>query len=84
MRKMGSEILDKIDLNNLNLNRVRKRRSFDFWKNLLEFLKSEPDKREVLFKIWEILDTYQAFGSETNSNYSLESLALVLKENGFS
>jgi hypothetical protein len=79
---MESDILNKIDLNNLNLNQVRKRRSFEFWKNLLEFLKSQPDKKEVLFKIWEILDSYRAFKSKTNSNYSLESLAVVLKSDG--
>ena len=60
--------------------KIRKRKSYQFWKELKEFLELNPPISDVLMKFYAILDKRQAFKSETNAFYNAESLELLLKE----
>jgi len=62
--------------------KVRTRQSYSLFGDLYDFLKTEPDIREILWKFYSVLDAKRSFGSETHSNYAAESLKLLLKDKG--
>ena len=62
--------------------KVRTRQSYSLFGDLYDFLKTEPDVREILWKFYSVLDAKRSFGSETHSNYAAESLILLLKDKG--
>lgn len=62
---------------------IRKRTSYTFWKPIVEQIanKFPPNKRnEMLQKMWNQMDERCFFGSFTQANYDLESLALCTKD----
>lgn len=62
---------------------IRKRTSYMFWKPIVEKVsnKFSPNKRnEILQKMWNQMDSRCFFGSFTQANYDLESLALCTKD----
>lgn len=61
-------------------NRIRKRGSYVEFDNFLSFLNTRPSKKKVLYKLHEIIDGRRAYGSQTNSDYALESLRLLIKD----
>jgi hypothetical protein len=68
--------------NKQRLQKIRNRGSYAQWKILYNFIKKNPkDSFKILNKIHETLDGYHAYGSETNSFYSLESLKQFKKDN---
>jgi len=62
-------------------NDVRTRSTYKFWKDLLDFLNTNPTKADILRKIHAIIDERRGFASETNSRFSKESLELVIRDN---
>jgi hypothetical protein len=62
---------------------IRKRTSYTFWQPIVEQVanKFPPNKRnEMLQKMWNQMDDRHFFGSFTQANYDLESLALCTKD----
>ena len=62
---------------------IRKRTSYTFWQPIVEQIanKFPPNKRnEILQKMWDQMDKRSFFGSYTQANYDLESLALCTKD----
>jgi len=62
---------------------IRKRTSYTFWQPIVEQIgnKFPPNKRnEILQKMWNQMDSRHFFGSFTQANYDLESLALCTKD----
>lgn len=62
---------------------IRKRISYTFWKPIVEQIanKFSINKRnEMLQKMWNQMDDRHFFGSFTQANYDLESLALCTKD----
>jgi len=59
---------------------IRHRGSYREWKGISEFLDTKPSKAEILKRMHQLLDDHSAYGSMTQSNYSRESLELVLEE----
>jgi len=67
----------------MNEDRIRKRQSYEFWKNLYEYFKKRYGTKDInltLQKIHKVLDEHRAYGSETNSYYNKESLSQILKD----
>jgi len=55
--------------------RIRKRKSYAMWEELHDFIdKNRDDTVAILERIFKLLDRKGAFGTETNSLYSYESL----------
>lgn len=59
---------------------IEKRASYGLFKELSEFLDTNPSKKEILIKFYEIIDKKRGFKSETNSYYAWESLNYLLNE----
>ena len=55
-------------------NLIRKRQSYLFFENWYKFLINKPTIKEILVKIYHILDSKSTFGSQTNANAAYESL----------
>jgi len=73
--------LQKIDKQeDRKAQKIRTRQSYSLFSYLYDFLKTEPDIREILWKFYNILDAKRSFGSETHSNYAAESLELLVKD----
>ena len=64
----------------MDKQRIRKRASYRMFKELLDFLNTEPSKADILKEIWKLLDGRFAFGSEKNSDAACESLELLLSD----
>lgn len=64
----------------MNEERIRKRQSYADWLRVLKFLNQNPKPSTILKKIHEIIDDRKGYGSERNSFYSRESLALLIKD----
>jgi len=62
---------------------VRKRSSYKEWKSIIEFLKTEPTIPELMRKIDELYDMKRAYRYNWVSEKSLESLELLLKDEGY-
>jgi len=60
--------------------RIRKRRSYRYFKKLYKWLKTNPTPEEVLWKVYEILDRSHAFGSVQNAMYARESIELIVQD----
>jgi len=67
---------------------IRNRVSYEFWnrnyKRMMKIQDNQEVTAKVLLKIWEIIDSKQAFGSGMHAMYSLESLRQVFKDQGLS
>ena len=63
--------------------KIRKRKSYYKWKLFYEFLETNPNKAEIINKVWEILNDSRAFRSRANSIYSLESFHLLFQDKNF-
>lgn len=61
-----------------DIKRIKGRRSFARWKELRALIENGAPVAEILLKMHLTIDTYRGYGSRTNSDYSLESLNLVL------
>lgn len=62
---------------------IRKRKSYTFWQPIVEQIgnKFSPNKRnKMLQNMWNQMDKRCFFGSFTQANYDLESLALCTKD----
>lgn len=59
---------------------IKKRASYKFWKEILSYIQSNRNLEDIAFKIYSLLDERRTFGSRANSECSLESLKLALKE----
>ncbi len=64
------------------LERIRNRRSYAFFEELLRVLKSSPTPARVLRWVWPELDLRHSFGSYANAQYALESMEQVLRDDG--
>ena len=60
--------------------RIRKRLTYRFFKELYEWLKTNPPPEEILWRLFKILDDRRVFGSATNAKYARESIELILSE----
>ena len=63
------------------VQRIRNRSSYLLFKQLYDFLKTNPDMTKILRKFYEILDAKRSFGSRRNAGYAVESLEWVIKDN---
>ena len=59
------------------LDRIRKRKSYKFFGELLQLIRSGRDPIKILHEIHGILDHARSFGSETRSAYAKESINLL-------
>ena len=62
-----------------DIKRILNRNSFGFWKCMKLFIDDGATAEDILVKIHLIIDDYRGYHSQTNSNYSLESLNLVMR-----
>ena len=65
-----------------NLQRIRKRASYILFEELHDFLNRKPAVEDILRKFHDVLDAKRAFGSRQNAACAVESLDLVLRDNG--
>jgi IS1 family transposase len=63
------------------LQRVRNRRSYKYFSEVLEWLKTKHKPIEILHKIHSIIDDYRGFHSETNSIWAKQSINLIEIDN---
>jgi len=63
-----------------NKERIRQRRSYRTFEQLLRFLNRRPSKRSMLRRLYKELDGAYAFGSCRNSVYAHESVELLIKD----
>lgn len=61
-------------------DKIRNRQSYKLFKEWFEFLKANPTESAILKKLFYLLNSRCAFGSETNANYAWESLELLIKD----
>jgi len=63
-----------------DIERIRKRKSYKSFSEIYEWLqtKPEPKPKEILVKIYNLLDSYRAFGSGANSISAQESVNQVI------
>jgi len=59
---------------------IRLRRSYRLWKELLDFLETNPSNKRILQKFHEILDRKSAYRSATKSKSAAESLDLLITD----
>ena len=62
------------------IQRIRARDSYLLFKEVYDFLKTEPGIRDILKKFYDILNARHSFGSQTNAASAAESLEQVLKD----
>ena len=62
--------------------RIRERQSYRYWKGVSAQVRQLRTPKEVIEYVFAKLDDNQAFGSQTNSDYNRQALALVEKEEG--
>lgn len=60
--------------------RMRNRKSYQFYKEFLEFLNTNPTKSEILRKVHVFVDVRNGYGSATNSWYAKESIEQLIKD----
>lgn len=60
--------------------RIRNRKSYQFYKQFLEFLNENPTKSEILRKVHVIVDTHSGYCTTTNSGYAKESIEQLIKD----
>jgi len=64
------------------LERIRNRRSYAYFRELIQWLMTGPSVEEVARDIYRTLDEKHAFGSMANAEYAEESLELALRDMG--
>lgn len=64
------------------VNRIRKRKSYKYWKKIAKTLSDCKNTRKRLLVIYHFLDGMKAFGSYTMACYALESLNQVIEDEG--
>ena len=57
---------------------VRRRKSYGFWKEFLDWADHPRTKEEIAFKFHEILDDKRAYGYASQAHKSAESLRQVI------
>lgn len=62
------------------MRKIRNWSSYAMWKELMEFLKTNPSKGAILERIHNLLDERRTYGSATNAWYSKRALDQVVKE----
>jgi hypothetical protein len=62
--------------------RIRSRKSYQTFRNMLDFLETNPTHEEILYKVCELMDEYRAFRSAQASGYARESIGLLVRERG--
>ena len=62
-----------------NEDKIRKRKSYMEFKDILDSIRNESSD-VVLWKIYKMLDSRNAFGSKTASDYTSESISLLIKD----
>jgi len=60
--------------------RIKQRKSYAHWKKWFEFLKRNPNSEDIMRKVHRTIDAHKGYHSQRNSDYSKESLNLLLKE----
>lgn len=58
---------------------IRKRASYKKFETLYDSIKDKPIETQLTV-IYNLLDSYSAFGSQSAATYSKESLDLLLKD----
>lgn len=69
----------------MSVEKVRTRRSYKKFSEFLDFIESEGIQKNrlgFLKKIHSTIDEVRGFGSETNSNYAMESIEQLAKDRG--
>ncbi len=62
--------------------RIRSRKSYRIFSEMLDFLETNPTHEEILYKVCEVMDEYRAFRSAQASGYARESIGLLVRERG--
>ena len=63
-----------------DIEKIRKRNSYKSFLELYEWLRTKPEPKAILVKIYNLLDSYHAFSSETNSISAQESVNQVIQD----
>lgn len=66
----------------LVFTRIRNRKSYEMWKKAYKFLSENHTTEEILLYFHDLLDSMHAYGSSTLSEFSHESLRLVVLDGG--
>jgi hypothetical protein len=53
------------------------------FRKLIQFLQKEPTIPEIMFKVYELMDTNRAFGSQQIACSAHRSLIQVLSDHGY-
>jgi len=61
-----------------DIKKIRKRNSYKSFSELYGWLRAKPEPDEILVKIYNLLDSYRAFGSGVNSIAAQESVNQVI------
>lgn len=62
------------------IEKIRKRKSYQLFKDFLLFLREMPTREQMLSRIYQLLDSKNAWGSEQNSYYAKESLNQLIQD----
>jgi len=61
-------------------DKVRGRSSYTKWKDMLEFMKTQPSPESVLRYFHNFMDGNHMYGTEKQARWSEESLELLIKD----
>ena len=61
-------------------SRIRSRKSYQTFGEMLGFLETNPTQEEILYKVCDLMDEYRAFRSAQASEYARESIRLLVRE----
>jgi len=62
-------------------DRVRSRKSYKQWSELMDLLRQKPGVSRILWRLYFLLDDKGAFGSQTKAGHAYESLHLFCRDN---
>lgn len=65
---------------NEKVDKIRKRTTYKFYKEIAEFLNKNPSNKEILLKIHNIVDRYSGYKSARNSRYAIESIIQLIND----
>ena len=63
-----------------DVKKIRKRNSYKSFLELYEWLRTKPEPKAILVKMYNLLDIYHTFSSETNSIYAQKSVNQVIQD----
>ena len=63
-----------------DVKKIRKRMSYKRFREIYEWLQTKPEPEEILVKIYNLLDSYYAFGSGANSISAQESVNQLIQD----